>query len=153
MLMPAPSPRLSAVKSPAGPGGLPRDIRAADRRQAGRDDADRRAGVVGGEQGVRVARRLQLGVLAAAEVAASQISATRPAQSKARAYSMATISMVAEVPWAMMTAGRDGQTLHADVLAHEWAPAPVYRTGMVVPRSTATAVTLFCGDPSMTRSE
>jgi len=43
--------------------------------------------------------------------------------------------------------------LHADALAHERAPAPVYRTGMVVPRSTATAVTLFCGDPSMTRSE
>ena len=32
-------------------------------------------------------------------------------------------------------------------------PAPFQRKGMAVPRSTATAVTLFCGDPSISRSE
>lgn len=28
-----------------------------------------------------------------------------------------------------------------------------FLTGITVPRSTGTAVTLFCGEPSMTRSE
>jgi len=68
-----------------------------------------------------------------------------------------------ESPWAMNCrlksdsgAGLSGCSASSGVktvITGMAGSSPAYFTGMTVPRSTGTAVTLFCGEPSMTRSE